>query len=153
MSQQENNGLEFEVNNSSTPQHQSGRSSLQSDPNLKKVFRESFRLPFDKGNPTKVHVGNSHYDLINIVAFEKVGMGIGVRVNQKEDFSLGDELSSIQFELNAKHFDVRGKVRHLSPEHDGAYICGIELIHLDKKELDALKSYIQKCHDEMFSGK
>lgn len=153
MSQQENNGLDFEVSNGSSPQHQSGRSSLQNDPDLKKVFRKSFRLPLDKKNPMRVHVGNSHYDLINMVAFEKVGIGIGVRVSQKEDFSLGDELTSVQFDLGEKHFNVIGKVRHISPEHDGAYICGIELIHLDEKDLDALKSYIQKYHDEMFSGK
>jgi hypothetical protein len=143
-----NDGLDFETDDSDESQNPPAAPSPQKHPGLKDISRHAFRLPIQKIGSIKVSIANHTLDLVNIVINETAG--IGVRPPRKDTFAKDQKISIIRFKLFDQDFSFQGKVQHISPDVAGHYLCGIMLTRLTDEEKTILKILVQRLHSELF---
>lgn len=144
----DNNGLDFETDSMDESQNQTNPPSLQNNPEMKDISRNSFRLPIEKIGTVEVTIGEHTLDLVNIVVDDRTG--IGVRVFRGDIFTRDQKLPIIQFKLLDQDFSFQGEVQHISPDMTGHYLCGILLTHLTDEERSTLKTMAHKLHSKIF---
>jgi hypothetical protein len=141
----DNLDIEFEVMDESSL----AQGPLQSDPAPRKVPRQSYRFPIPKIDAVTVQINGQQFDLINIVAHERTGLG--VRLRGGETLHLGQQLSGISFKLDNDEFRLEGLVQHISPDNFGNYLCGIELLKLHPEDRQRLLAFVEKLRSELFN--
>ncbi len=146
MNQENNDGLEFDVAADDTAQN---HSSTDDKSQLKRLLRESYRLPVKTLKSFKVQINQIDFVPLNLVVGDR--SGVGIMLEDKILFSEGEQLNKIQLTLDGKDIFAQGKIQHISPNGDGNYICGIELLDLGKKDSATLKKFSKKCYSKLFS--
>jgi len=143
-----NDGLDFETGTPDEAQNPPAGLTRKKDSKLKDISRHAFRFPIQKIGTVKVSIADRTFDLVNIVVNDTAG--IGVRLRQDDIFSVNEELPVIRFKLHDKDFTLAGKVQHVSPDVSGHYICGIVLFRLTAEDRQALRTFAQTLHSELF---
>lgn len=109
------------------------------------LVRNSFRIPGDNAVAGSLSIKGQEYEVVNVNR-----RGIGVRFTEPDSFSDGEEFA-MRLVLHETPFDLHGRVVHVSPDSITAnYLCGIELIKIDKKTVKQLEACIQQDRANLF---
>lgn len=125
-----------------------GNNNSENGLELLKVIRESFRTPKDESDKVTVQINDKDFEVVNIGS-----QGIGILIPQEDMFYVNEKLRSIKLTWQGNPFSLQGKVVHISPDDSGNYLCGIQLINLDKKSEKKLKKYLQGNRSALFGKK
>ncbi len=118
------------------------------DQDLRKVFRQSFRVPIDENDDVTVRINNQRFNVINISA-----QGIGIHLKAAEIFCVGDILDAIELNLNGEKLGLKGKVCHITPHSPGHYLCGMEFLDMDESVEQKLRDFIHGYQAKLFNQK
>ena len=62
-----------------------------------------------------------------------------------------DEIFDISLRISGKQFELQGKIVHASPHDSGNYLCGVELVGMDKQCAQTITDYIKQHRSSMFT--
>lgn len=109
-------------------------------------LRHFFRLPVDKSATIKVRIDGREYPAVNLAC-----SGVGIRLLQRDIFQMDDHLNQVELEIEGKCLHSRGRVVHISLD-DESWLCGVELLELDKEGQAVLMDYVDHCREALFAG-
>lgn len=109
------------------------------------VKRKYFRISVKGNDDISVKVNEVEYEVFDVAEH-----GIGIRFTPEDILvAVGDELP-IELKIMGAVYNLKGKVVHISPTGPEEFLCGIDLINLDKQSKDELLSYLQSCKEKVF---
>ncbi|MEA3547383.1 MAG: PilZ domain-containing protein [Thermodesulfobacteriota bacterium] len=111
-------------------------------------LRNFFRLPVDTSAKIKVRIDGREYRVVNLA-----NSGVGIRLLQRDVFQSDDHLNQVELEIEGKCLSSRGRVVHVSLDDDGSWLCGVELVELDKEGQAVLRDYVDHCREVLFAGR
>ncbi len=115
---------------------------------LDDIIRKSYRLPLEGSDVVKAEINQNKYPIVDLG-----NKGIGIRLFEPDEFSVGDNLDSITLTLDKKKFSLQGVVVHISPDISDHYLCGVEFTNLDEEGEKNYRKFIQKHRSDLFSNK
>jgi predicted nucleic acid-binding OB-fold protein len=145
----DDNGLDFEVDSTGTSRPSIYSSYLKNDPERQNVARQSYRFPIHKIEAIEVAIADQIFKLMNIVVNNRTG--IGIQLENETVLSPGQDLSDIHFKLLGNEFNLQGRVRQISPDNFGKYICGIELTDLTDADQQTLQRLVHTLRSRLFA--
>ena len=110
-------------------------------------LRHFFRLPADESAKMKVRIDGREYQVVNLAY-----SGVGIRLSQQDVFQIDDHINQVELEIEGKCLCSRGRVVHISLDED-SWLCGVELVELDKEGQVVLRGYVDHCREVLFAGR
>ena len=110
-------------------------------------LRHFFRLPVDESAKMKVSIDGREYQVVNLAS-----SGVGIRLLQRDVFTVDDFISQVELEIEGKCLSSQGRVVHVSLDDDESWLCGVELVELDKEGQKVLRDYVDLCREALFAG-
>lgn len=107
--------------------------------------RKFFRIPVDEKSKVTIKIDGANYEVVNVAAG-----GVGIFLDDVDTFTQGDNITDIVLSIDDVSCKVKGCIAHVSPE-DVNYLCGIELIDMDKKTSKLLQRFIDNHKASLFS--
>jgi len=110
-------------------------------------LRHFFRLPADESAKMKVRIDGREYQVVNLAY-----SGVGIRLSQQDVFQIDDHINQVELEIEGKCLSSQGRVVHVSLDDDESWLCGVELVELDKEGQKVLRDYVDLCREALFAG-
>ena len=110
-------------------------------------LRHFFRLPVDESAKIRVSIDGREYQVVNLAS-----SGVGIRLLQRDVFQINDYLNRVELEIEGKCLYSQGRVIHVSLDDD-SWLCGVELVELDKEGQVVLRDYVNHCREVLFAGR
>lgn len=112
---------------------------------LQEIKRKYFRISVEGNEDISIKVNDAVYDVIDVGDH-----GIGIRLTSEDIFFSVDDELPIELKIKGVVHKLQGKVVHISPSGPEEFLCGIDLINLDKESKDELMGYLQACREKVF---
>lgn len=145
-------GLEFECDGGQQagefPQDNASVQPLvaEKEEALRQILRHGFRVPVAQSQQMFVTFAGDSYVVFNLSA-----NGVGVYLNKVGQLEVQTRLQGASLSIAGQSFAVDGTVVHLS--NDGAhYLCGIELRDMSPECQEAVREYLRKSKDALFTS-
>ncbi len=129
------------------PRKKPAGASKDTDKKARETTRKSYRGPVSRSDATEVQIGKKRYRLVDIGS-----KGIGIALPKPDSLSVG-ETYTIKLLLQKQSLELKGRVKHLSPSASEHYLCGVELLNLDKDTERKLQSFLQQKREQLFDFK
>ena len=129
------------------PRKKPAGASDDTDKKAQKTTRKSFRGPVARSDAAEVQIGKKRYRLVDIG-----NKGIGIALQKPDALTVG-ETHTMKLLLQKQSLELQGIVKHISPSASDHYLCGIELLNLDKDAEQKLQSFLQHKRDQLFDFK
>ena len=112
---------------------------------LQEIMRKYFRISVQGKGDIAIKINDAKYDVIDIGDH-----GIGIRLGPEDIFVAVEDELPIELKIDGLVHNLQGKVVHISPAGPEEFLCGIELINIDKKSKEKLMEYLQSCREKIF---
>ncbi|MBU0731035.1 MAG: PilZ domain-containing protein [Proteobacteria bacterium] len=110
------------------------------------VIRQCFRLQLTGSEVITADIKDDTFEIVDL------GInGVGITLKYGNLFSVGEELT-LSLTLDGKKFSLQGVVVHISPDTYDNFLCGIELINLDKDSAKKFETYFQQHRAKIFQN-
>ena len=114
---------------------------------LQEIKRKYFRISVMGSDDISMKINDATYDVIDLGDH-----GIGIKLTPEDIFFGVDDELSITLIIKGVTHNLQGKVVHISLSRPEEYLCGIDLINLDKQVKEELLGYLESCKKKIFSG-
>jgi len=112
---------------------------------LQEIMRKYFRVSVKGNGDISIKINEAKYDVIDVG-----DNGIGIKLTPEDIFVAVEDELPIELKIEGMIHNLQGKVVHISPAGPEEFLCGIELINIDKKAKKKLMSYLQACREKIF---
>lgn len=110
-----------------------------------KVGRKFFRIPIEDPQDGVVTINGQTYTVINVAS-----NGVGIYLEDADTFVIDTELTDIGLSINGATCTVKGRIAHVTPTSIH-YLCGIEIIEMDKQATDLLQGFMDQHKASLFT--
>jgi len=112
---------------------------------LQEIMRKYFRISVRGNGDISIKINEAQYEVIDVGDH-----GIGIKLGPEDIFVAVEDELPIELKIEGMIHNLQGKVVHISPEGPDEFLCGIELINIDKKSKEKLMEYLQTCRENIF---
>ncbi len=112
---------------------------------LQEIMRKYFRIEVSGKGDISIKINDAKYEVIDVG-----DKGIGIKLSPEDIFVAVEDELSIELRIEGVIHNLQGKVVHISPSGPEEFLCGIELINIDKESKEKLMEYLQNCRENIF---
>jgi len=112
---------------------------------LQEIKRNYFRVSVKGNDEISIKINEAQYEVIDVGDH-----GIGIKLTPEDIFVAVEDELPIELKIEGMVHNLQGKVVHISPAGPEEFLCGIDLINIDKKVKKELMDYLQGCREKIF---